>query len=74
MRPADVGSAVPLGVWSMLSPSFEQCTEVLGLDEISRMRTDRMCRVPDHVPFGPAMVQYAQPFFFNAVLLILAVS
>lgn len=76
--PADVGSAAPLGLMSLLSPSFEQCTEVLGTDETSRTWkartwTARTWRVPDLVPFGSTMAQNARPFFLIE-LLILALS
>lgn len=67
------GSAVPLGVASLLFPSFEPCTEVLArwTDRISRLQTDReqSPRLRIRLPFA----QHAQPLFLTE-LLILAVS
>lgn len=76
--PAAGGSAVALGLSGVLSPSFEQRTEVPArcADGISRMRTDRARSVPARgldLPFGLTMAHKAHSHFFME-LTILAVS
>lgn len=68
------GSAVPLGVASLLFPSFEPCTEVhlaRWTDRISRLQTDREQSPRSRIRLPSA--QHAQPLFLTE-LLILAVS